>query len=388
MALTRRAFVRTLGAGGAGLMSGALVGARGHEALAAGRGLPSPAAGERLIRLDSNENPRGPGQAVLDAVRAGFDDASRYPHRFGRALPEEIARVHGIDPSHVLVGIGSGEILKIAVMAFVSPTKSLVTALPTFESPTRTAQAMKYPVHEVPVDGKLQLDLATMADKARDAGLVFFCNPNNPTGTVYGASQANDFIGKVLKASPDAIVLVDEAYHEYVHDPGYRTAVPLAMENPRVVVSRTFSKVFGMAGLRIGYAIGHPETLAKMAFWKLDQGLNMLGMHAARAAVGATGHIEREVALNHEAREFTRRAFADMGYPLPESHANFVMVDIKRDVVEFGKACRDHGIAVGRAFPPLVTSARVSMGTMDEMRQAVDVFGKVLGVRAATAAAR
>jgi len=89
-------------------MSGALVGARGHEALAAGRGLPSPAAGERLIRLDSNENPRGPGQAVLDAVRAGFDDASRYPHRFGRALPEEVARVHGIDPDRVPVGIGSG----------------------------------------------------------------------------------------------------------------------------------------------------------------------------------------------------------------------------------------------------------------------------------------
>jgi histidinol-phosphate aminotransferase len=382
MAVTRRGFVRTLGIGGAGLWSGALVSARGHEAwTATGLQAAAPAPGG-LLRLDSNENPMGPGPMALEAIRAAIGESKRYPHRAGNSLAVEVARMHGVKENQVLTGAGSGEILRIAVQAACSPTRPLVTALPTFETCTRTAQAMGFPLHEVPVDAQLRLDLAGMEQKAPGAGLVFLCNPNNPTGTVYGASVVADFVRRIVKASPSTLVLVDEAYHEYVDDPAYATAVPLAMEYPQVIVSRTLSKVYGMAGLRVGYAIGQAATLEKLQPWKLGNGMNIVGLLAAPAALRDTAHVERDRKANRDARDYTRKAFEAMGFHTPPTHANFVFADIGRDAAAFARACRDQGVAVGRPFPLLTSWTRVSIGTMAEMEQAVGVFRKVLGVTA------
>ena len=382
MALSRRGFVRTLGFGSAGLWSAALFSARGHEAWAAtGLQAAAPSAGT-LLRLDSNENPVGPGPMALDAIRAAIGESKRYPHRAGNSLALEIARMHGVREDQVLTGAGSGEILRVAVQAACSPERSLVTALPTFETCTRTAQAMGFPVHEVPVDGQLRLDLAAMEQKSGGAGLVFFCNPNNPTGTVYGAKAVADFVRRIVKASPSTIVLVDEAYHEYVDDPAYATAVPLALEFPQVIVSRTLSKVYGMAGLRVGYAIGQPVTLARLQPWKLGNGMNIVGLLAAPAALRDTAHVERDRALNREARDYARKTFEAMGFHTPPTHANFVFADIRRDAAAFARSCRELGVAVGRPFPPLTTWTRVSIGTLAEMQQAAEVFRKVLGTTA------
>jgi histidinol-phosphate aminotransferase len=379
MALSRRGFVRTLGVGAAGVFSGALVGARGAEAWqATGGRAPSPGSGP-LVRLDSNENPLGPGPRTVEAIRAALGEASRYPHRAGDSLPEAIARFHAVPKEQVLVACGSGEILRIAVEAFVSPARPLVAALPTFETCTRTAQFLKYPVHEVPVDDHLALDLAAMEDRAAaGAGLVFFCNPNNPTGPVHGRTRVADFVAHVTKRAPDTMILIDEAYHDYVDDPSYSTAVPLALESPQVVVSRTFSKVYGLAGLRIGYAIGRRETLDRLAGWKLGNGINILGIRAAIAAVGDRAHVEEGRAANRRGREALRRSFVDMGYRVAESQGNFILVDVRRDAEAFAKECRAQGIAVGRPFPPLTTWSRITVGTEPEMRQATDVFRKVL----------
>lgn len=379
MGLSRRAFFRNVGAGGAGIFAGALLGGRGMEAWVGSAGQSPAPDTSALVRLDSNENPEGPGPRTLDAVRAAIGEGNRYPHRAGTSLPDAIAKFHNVQRANVLAACGSGEILRIAVEAFVSASRPLVTALPTFETCTRTAQFLKYPVHEVPVDDRLALNLPAMEAKAaQGAGLVFLCNPNNPTGPVYGSKAIADFVSHVRKASPETIVLIDEAYHEYVEDPTYETAVPLALEFPQVIVSRTFSKVYGLAGLRSGYAIGRRETLDKMAGWKLGNAMNMLGIRASVGALTDGGWVERGRAANRAGRDQLRRAFEGMGFKVAESHANFVFANIRRDAAEFAKRCREMGIMVGRPFPPLNTWTRVSMGTEDEVRRAIDVFRKVL----------
>lgn len=383
MAVSRRAFVRSVGVGGASVLSG-VFGARGAEAWTGSAG-QSPAPGATsLIRLDSNENPDGPGTRTLDAVRRAFPESSLYPHRAGTDLPAAIARAHQVPRANVLASCGSGEILRIAVQAFVTPSRPLVTALPTFETCTSIAKFLKLPLHEVPVDARLALDLSAMEAKASEgAGLVFLCNPNNPTGPVHGSKPVADFISRVRKASPGTVILVDEAYHEYVDDPAYATAVPLALEYPEVIVSRTFSKVHGLAGLRIGYAIGRPETLQKMAGWRLGSGLNMLGIRAAIAALDDSSWVDRGRAANRAGRDYLRRTFEGWGFKVADSQANFVFADIRRSAEDFAKQCRALGVSVGRPFLPLTTWTRVSMGTEDELRQATDVFRKVLGVSAA-----
>jgi histidinol-phosphate aminotransferase len=391
MAITRRTFVRTLGAGGAGAISALLVAARGREALA-GAGLDADALlawsqepgarGRRVIRISSNENPVGPPRSALDALRAALDDVPRYPFATVQTLTDALARHHGVGADHLLLGCGSTEILRVAVLAFTSPSRPLVTAAPTFEDPGRTAEALGVPVIAVPVDGQLRLDLEAMADRARGAGLVFLCNPNNPTAALHSGSAVADFIARVHRASPETTVLVDEAYHHYVEDPGYRSAVSIALERPRVVVSRTFSKLYGMAGLRLGYAVARPETLEAMRRHRLGLNVNTLVAAAATAALADEEAVAAERARNREAREFTRRALADLGYPCGPSEANFIMVDVRRDAREFQKACLAEGVQIGRPFPPLTTYARISIGTIEEMRAAVEVFRKVLATKA------
>lgn len=396
MSVTRRSFVKAASLSGIGALTAPLIAARGSEALrdgifeprlspfvgtarfAAEERAPYRLANPNAVRLDSNENPNGPGQAALDAIRAMFGEAPRYPDTQSDDLQQAIARHFKIAPENVLLGCGSGEILRMASYAYTSPDRALVTGAPSFEDPVGHSEMMRAPIRAIPVDKELRLDLGRMLDQTTGAGLVFLCNPNNPTATVHGASAVRDFIAQVNRRAPDCVVMVDEAYHEYVDDPTYATAIPLALENPKVIVVRTFSKVFGMAGLRAGYAIGRPETLRTMRRHKLGNAINVLAAAAGVATLPDVAHIERERQLNREAREFTRRAFESMGYKSSASQTNFLMVGIARDSRTFKEACAKHGILVGRPFPPLTTQLRVSIGTMDEMKKAVDVFRQVL----------
>ena len=396
MFLSRRSFVKVASVSGIGAFTAPLIAARGSEALRDGilEHAFSPqartatfASEERAayrlfspdaIRLDSNENPNGPGQTALDAIRAMFGEASRYPDVPTDDLKHAIARHLNVAPENVLIGCGSGEILRMAVYAFTSPERALVTGAPSFEDPVKHAEMTRAPVRAIPVDGQLRLDVGRMLDETPGAGLVFFCNPNNPTATVHGAATVRDFIAQTNRRAPDCVVMVDEAYHEYVDDPTYASAVPLALENPKVIAVRTFSKVFGMAGLRVGYAIGRPETLKQLQRHKLPNNLNALAAASGIATLPDAAHIERERQLNREAREFTRRALESMGYKSGVSNTNFIMVAIGRDSKAFKEACAKQGILIGRPFPPLTTQARISIGTMDEMKKAVDVFRQVL----------
>jgi histidinol-phosphate aminotransferase len=307
-----------------------------------------------------------------------FDEACRYPFAPEDALIDAIAQRHGVTTDRVLVGCGSGEVLKVVTEAFVSPSRALVTAAPTFEIPANVARRLGGEVRAIPVDQRLRLDLDAMLDASRGAGLVFVCNPNNPTGTLHGASNVREFVARVVERSPDVTVLIDEAYFDYVDDRSYATAVPLVAEFPQVIVSRTFSKIFGLAGLRVGYAIASPRAVERLETHRVGNGVNVLAAVAARASIPLGDHIDRQRTLNREAREITRRALEASGCPVTASHTNFLMADIGRPVKEFQAACKAQGIAVGRPFPPLETHARISIGTADEMRRAVDVIARVL----------
>ena len=278
----------------------------------------------------------------------------------------------------MLLGCGSSDILRACVYAFTGPNRPLVTSRPSYESPPADAKRVGASVIEVPVTGDLKLDLDAMAVASRGAGLVFVCNPNNPTSTVHSAAAIRGFVARVLQDSPATTILIDEAYHEYVDDPSYASALPLAIENPRVVIARTFSKVYGLAGMRVGYALGDPRTIAAIAAHTLSVGLNNLAAAAATAGLEAHAHIEQERVLNRAARAYTLRAFADAGYPAADSQANFLMVNLRRDAQPFRDACKRDGVLVGRPFPPLNSYVRISIGTMDEMRQAMDVSRRAL----------
>lgn len=386
MPVSRRSFLGALRPGTAAY-SAAFVAARGREAFTAQGGAASPPAAAAIL-LDSNENPLGPGPAAMDALTRAFADAGRYPTNARPSmadLRETIARRLSVKPENIALGAGSGELLRSAVRIYGSSSRHLATAAPSFEQPERMAEQLGIGVRRVPVDKDGRLDLEGMARAARWAGLVFLCNPNNPTSTVHPAAAVTEFVTRVRRESPETAILIDEAYHDYVTDPSHRTQIPRAVKDPRVVVARTFSKAHGMAGMRVGYAIGHPDTIKRLA-WEGPNAMNVAGIVAATASIKDQARLEREKARNTEARRFTTDWFARAGFTGTDSQTNFVFMDVKRPAKEFRDACREQGVLVARDFPPLEKShVRISIGTLDEMKRAVEVFGRVLGVKAKAA---
>jgi histidinol-phosphate aminotransferase len=388
MPVSRRGFLQFARPGSEPL-AGAFLSARGleahfAEAQAQGqRARPLLPPGVDEIRISSNENPLGPGRAALDAILGKFPEANRYPFNSTPSeadLQAAIAAKFKVKPENIVLGAGSQEILKNSMRAFVTPTRGLVTALPTFENCTGYAKKYKLPLTEVKVDSEFRLDVEPMiAAASKGAGLVFFNNPNNPTATVHGAKTVTDMVNRIHKASPDTVILIDEAYHDYVTDPSYQTAVPLAMSIPNVIVARTFSKAYGMAGMRIGYAVGTADNVKKLAMLKMPYNVSVFGIGAAIASINDPQHIADERTRNTEVRAFTVNALKQMGAKPADSQGNFLFADIGMPAKDFRDACAKQGVMVGRDFPPFEkTHCRISIGTMDEMKKATDVFREVL----------
>ena len=377
--------------------AGVWIGARGREEAVAvswphvlEAGFVQPAA-EGEIRISSNENPLGPGRAAVDAIDEQLGQAGLYPTNAEPSmgdLRDRIAELNDVDPGNVVLGAGSGEILKNCVQAFTSESRHLVSATPTYESPRRFAAYLGARVEAPRVSSDGRLDLEAMAAAAPSSGLVFVCNPNNPTSTIHNAEAISAFVARVHEASPEAVILIDEAYHEYVTDPDHTSAIGLAIETPNVVVSRTFSKAFGMAGLRVGYAFGHVDTIRELRRYSLLFNTNGMGVAAAMAVVGDEVRMERQRQRNTEAKRHTVEFFERAGMQVSDSQTNFIFVDIGRSAAEFRDGCAEHNVLVGRDFPPFEAShARISIGTLEEMNRATDVFASVLGVEHARVAA-
>jgi histidinol-phosphate aminotransferase len=391
MSLSRRRLFPRFGSSS---VHGEWIAARGREAAVA-EGSPeylpqAPAAGSgsNVIRIASNENPLGPGQHVMDALVGKFTEANRYPFNAKEQEPvliEVLAKKFGVSDDQIVLGAGSGEILTNAVRAFTSPSKPLALAWPTFEAPRDTAKKIGTEVRAVDLDKNLRIDIDKLVAASKGAGLVFFCNPNNPTATVHGASAVADFVKRVRSSSHDTIILIDEAYHDYVTDPAYKSAMDIAKSTPNVFVTRTFSKAYGMAGLRLGYAVGAKEPIQMLSRYTLPYGVNTPTISAGIVGLSNQPHIDQEARRNTAVKASTIKALEQMGFKATDSQTNFIFVNINRPAAAFRDACREAGVMVGRDFPPYEkTHCRISIGTQAEMEKAVGIFRKVLGSATST----
>lgn len=388
MAFSRREFVRRLGAGGAAVASASAIIGYGREDLlaftqaGAQRDAQRAMGGPAPIRLSSNENLRGPSPKVIEALKAApsRELGLGYPPVHVADFQQAIATMWSAKPDNVMMATGSGAELIAGVMAFCQTEKPLVTADPSYGSPAQTAQRQKYPVKPIALDGNLFLDLNKLVAASSGAGLVFLCNPNNPSSTIHTQSDVIQAVRDIKKKSPSTAILVDEAYIDYATAPGVGTAMKLALELPDVFVTRTFSKAYGMAGMRMGYAIGQPDTLRKLSnAWGLGD-ISELQAVAGIAALADQAHMDWERQENKRVRDYTIGEFKKMGYQVADSQTNFIFVNIGRPAAGFRDGCRALGVAVGRDFPPMEkTWARISLGRMEDMEKAMPVFRQVLG---------
>jgi histidinol-phosphate aminotransferase len=359
--LSRRSFLGTLGTGAAAATAAGLplierVAAIGEPA----RGIPG------FVLLNSNENAYGPSPRVAGIMRTALSRCNRYPDSEYDGLLDRIATLHRVSRKQVLLGHGSTEVLRMAADAFLAPERRLVTAVPTFEAMQYYATARGVENIRVPLTASFAHDLDAMLARAQGAGLIYICNPNNPTGSITPRTELEQFVAKLPATT---MVLVDEAYHHFAAGaPQYASFIDHPIRDDRVVVARTFSKVYGLAGLRLGYAIGSEQTISKLRHYQLQDNANMVALACGVAALGDAESTHAAVARNAADRaEFVRQAEARRIRPIP-SHTNFVMMPSPQPAPAVIDHFKRQRVLIGRPFPPLESYVRVSLGIPEEMR--------------------
>ncbi len=323
-----------------------------------------------VLKLSSNENPLGVPPSAREAIIGGIAEGNRYPGESRSALARALARLHGVQTSGIVLGNGSTEVLQMAVQCRVAPDLTILAVTPTFEDVFEySAPHPLVTLKKFPLTHDFAHDLEAMeAEANRTSGtvLVYVCNPNNPTGSLTSTAAVQSWIER----APDNVhFLVDEAYIHFVESDDYWSLDKVAWERPNVVVARTFSKVYGMAGLRVGYAVAHPEAAALLQSFAAGTNVNHLGLVAARAALGDEAYVSRSIAANAEARRITYDVLNELGLEYIPSHTNFVMHRIPGELREYNQRMRDNGIRVGRPFPPMLEYSRLSLGLPSEMER-------------------
>jgi histidinol-phosphate aminotransferase len=329
-----------------------------------------------LAKLSFNENPYGPPKSVLDAMTTAFKYANRYGYPDGN-ITEEIAKHHGVPASHVLLAAGSGEILDVVGTAFAT-TKKVVGVEPSYGFVYSHVASVKGGSITLPLTADYRQDIdaliRTTKKHYRDVGFVYLCNPNNPTGRIVTRREVQQLLDGLPEDMP---VLIDEAYYHFVEDPEYATAVPYVLEGRPVIVTRTFSKIAALAGMRLGYAIASPELIAQMRPFVSDS-INAVVKWGGVAALKDT---EAQARVRKVTLELRKKATADLeslGYKVIPSETNFFMVDLRRPVQPVIAAFEKRGVLVGRPFPPMTQHLRVSVGTADEMKRFAAAFREIM----------
>ena len=329
-------------------------------------------------RLLANENPYGPSAKTKVAIMESVAMGNRYGHGDAAKLKSMIAEKEGVTPEHILLGPGSTDILeKTAIVSFIDGG-NVVSADPAYMSLIKTALAFKADWKSVPLTANWAHDLdGMMAAIDNETKLVYVCNPNNPTGSITDAAKLKSFC---RKAADKSLVFVDEAYLEFLDDPEGSTMVGLVKEGKNVMVTRTFSKIHGMAGIRVGYTVALPETLERITTMvRSNMGLNITSLKGAMASLQDTGFQKSSRQWTKETREYTFEELTRLGYePIP-SYTSFMLFPLKMEGQPYLEQMFDHGIGV-RVFEVHDKPwCRVSMGTMEEMEMFVDSFKKVVG---------
>ncbi len=322
------------------------------------------------IRLSSNENPLGIPPASKEAIVGGMGEANRYPGASRRALQQAVADRHGIPTNGIVLGNGSTEVLQMGVQARLDPQLRLVAPAPTFEDVFEYSEPHPWiDLKPVPLLSDHAHDLTAMEEATKGAPgpvLVYVCNPNNPTGSLTSVDDVETWISR---APENVHFLVDEAYFEFVDSSSYRSLDRLALENPNVVVARTFSKVYGMAGMRLGYGITHPETARALQAFAAGTNCNHLALVAGLAALADEEWIGKSVGANLQSRQVTYAVLDELDLEYLPSHTNFVMHRISGDLRQYINRMGEAGIRVGRPFPPMLDFNRLSFGLPEEMER-------------------
>jgi histidinol-phosphate aminotransferase len=376
--LSRRGFV-----GGVATAVGYLALQSPRELVAGERaGWLPPLAGtedyDSLAHLAFNENPYGPTESVVKAMTQAFKYSNRYNAPDGD-LVGIIAEHHGVKKENVVLGAGSGELLDVMGSAFAANGKKVVGVEPSYGFVYSHVVGVKGDAITLPLTSDFRQDIPALVNAVkthyRDVGFVYICNPNNPTGRIVTKQE----IKQLLDGIPDDVpVLIDEAYFHFVEDSSYGTSVPYVLEGRQVMVTRTFSKIAALAGMRLGYGIAQPDMIKRMEPFISDS-ISAVVKFGGVAALADTASQARVKQVTLALRKKTTAELETLGYAVIPSETNFFMVHLRRPVrpviAEFAK----QGVMVGRPFPPLNEHLRVSVGTPDEMRRFMVAFKDIMG---------
>ncbi|MDX2193620.1 MAG: pyridoxal phosphate-dependent aminotransferase [Gemmatimonadales bacterium] len=367
--LSRRAFGRLLALGAAGfaLPPASSLEATFARSAAAGLRLPRTAAASPVF-LDSNEHPLGPAAAAQEAMARLGARGGRYPFGETGELTELFAAHEGVRPEQVMLFAGSSDPLHRAILAWTSPARPFVGGDPSYEAGQWAGRVSGARVVAVPLTPAFAHDVRAMAAADKAPGVLYVCNPNNPTGTT---TPLADLEWLAAHAPGDALVIIDEAYLHFTDEP---SAVHLVRQGANVLVLRTWSKLYGMAGIRLGAAIGPKPVLDRLASFGMGS-LSATAIAAGRASLLDPALVPARRAETRAIREWTFAELDRMGVPVRRSVSNCFMFDARRPAREMVQALAGHGVRIGRGWPAWPTWARVTVGTREEMQAFVSALG-------------
>jgi histidinol-phosphate aminotransferase len=369
--VTRRSFLRSATAA----LAAVPILTEAHLAHAASYAASVPEYHETGIHIDANENPLGPCEAARKAIVDIIPNGGRYAMSLYGDLMQVFADQVGVPIDHVALYDGSSPPLQFSVMAFTSPTRSLVCAYPTYEAGPYAAKANKARIHEVPLAEDYSHDVHAMLAADPSPGVIYICNPNNPTGTITSKEQ----IEYVVAHKPaGTVILVDEAY---IHLSDATSAMDHVKAGKDVIILRTFSKIYGMAGIRCGFAIARPDLLKKL----MDYGqlpLPITGLIAAKASLLDSELVPKRKKMIADVRNDTFAWLKQNNYSFIPSESNCFMIDVKRPPAQIRAAMAKDGVFIGRSWPAMPTSVRITVGLPSEMEAFKTSFKKAMSAPA------
>lgn len=328
------------------------------------------------VQLNFNENPFGPSEKARKAMTEAFDMGCRYPSRYLDELVDMLAKKEGVTTDHIVIGGGSTEGLKVTGLTYAINGGEIIAAQPTFLAMMNYAALWGASINWVPLDDTLTHDVDEMEKRiSSKTKLIFLCNPNNPTSTLLEKNRLVDFC---TTAARKTIVFSDEAYYDFIEEPNYPSMTNLVKKGENVIVSRTFSKVYGLAGLRIGYLIAKPEIASKLRT-NMVAFTNVLAIQAAIAALKDDEFYRLSLGKVKEGKMLMYKTMDDLKLEYLKSHTNFIFFRTGKDIGSFSEKMLAEGVQVGRPFPPFTDWCRISMGTIDEVNIFNEGLKKVLG---------
>jgi len=335
--------------------------------------------GVAIAELGSNENPLGPSPRALDAMRAALAQSWRYPDPRGAALKAALSAHLGVEVQRIALGNGSHELLMLLAQCFADPAHSVVFSqygFAVFPIATAAAGAQAICVPALPrghATAPFSHDLDAIATAIRaDTRIVYLANPNNPTGTWFDDDALERFLALVRD---DVLVVVDEAYHEYIDAAGLGSALRFADRHPNLIVTRTFSKAYALAGLRVGYLVAHASVVDVLERLRESFNVNNVALAGAQAALADREHLAAARAFNHDERAWLRDALVVRGYAVLPSQTNFLLVDLGRDAAPFERHLFERGVIVRpMGGYGLGHSVRISIGSRAENQRLLDAL--------------